>query len=334
MTLQTHPAGRPAPRTPPAARSTLVAAAVVAVLLCASACGGGSSDAGSSTNAGVATDRAGAAGGSASRQSVAGTGSDPLAASDVVAEGASAERPAGTRSDPQLVGPSLIKTAAVALESDTIPSVIAAVDALAVQTGGTISSEDTATNTRGVEVHTRLMLEVPVAAFDRTVDRIARLGDLVSRTKSSEDVTSQVVDVASRVGSAKDSIVQLRALFQRATKLGQVIDLERELSAREADLEALQSQQRSLAARTTMSTITVNVTRPERAATTSTETDAHRGFVTGVKQGWHGLVVFVVALSHGVGLVLPLGTVALLAALVVYLVVRRFIPRSQPHTSE
>ena len=235
--------------------------------------------------------------------------------------------------DPALSGEALIKTAAVTLESGDVSTVIAKIDELAAGTGGEIVSEDTSTNTHGAEVRSRIELSVPVVDFDRAVAEISRLGDLVSKSRSSQDVTSRVIDVSSRVGSAKDSIAQLRTLFNRATKLGDVIALERELADREANLEALQSQLRTLSARTTMSTITVNVSLPSTLPPVHHD-QADGGFVTGIKQGWHGLVTFVVAVSHAVGLVLPLGVVALCAGLVAWVSLRRFMPRGEAHSSE
>ncbi len=92
------------------------------------------------------------------------------------------------------------------LRSDHVATVIAKVDELGARTGGEIVSEETSTNTDGIAVRSRIELTVPVDDFDRSVDEIAQLGDLVSKSRSAEDVTSLVVDVNSRVASAKESI--------------------------------------------------------------------------------------------------------------------------------
>jgi hypothetical protein len=309
-----------------------VALPAVAVLLVLSGCGSdSSSDASKSSPAGGAVQQqnaVGQAGDAAEKLAAsggsAGAGQDPNAASI-------ASNP--SPSEPPLTGLALIKTAAISLQSDSIPAVLRKLDEVAAKAGGAISSEDTQSNTNGAEIRTRVVLSVPAASFDRTVNRVSTLGDLISRARSTQDVTSRVVDVASRVTSAEDSIAQLRTLFHRATKLREVIDLERELSTREANLEALQSEQRSLASRTSMSTLTVNVSRPPKSAATHHD-EAQSGFISGIQQGWHGLVVFVVGFSHGLGLVLPLGILALLAALVIYVVIRRFMPRREAHMSE
>ncbi len=81
-----------------------------------------------------------------------------------------------------------------------------------------------------------------------------------------------------------------------------------------------------------MSTIMVNVARP--STTPPRQDKAHDGFLSGLTQGWSRLVAFLVALAHGIGLVLPLGALALCAGLAAYAVVRRFMPRHVPYTSE
>jgi hypothetical protein len=235
--------------------------------------------------------------------------------------------------DPALIGRSLIRTASVSLRSSDISSVLAKIDQLTTRDGGFIASETASTDTHGVTVRSTVDVAVPVAHFQSAYDELATYGDLVSRSSATRDVTAQVVDVDSRVKSAHDSIAQLRLLFSRATKLGDVIALEDELSQREADLEALQSEQRDLRAHTSMSTISVDVSSPA-ATSPGHSSDKAGGFLSGIRQGWDGMVTFVFASAHVVGLVLPLGTLALLAVLTGWVAVRRFTPRRPPRTSE
>ena len=227
-------------------------------------------------------------------------------------------RPSRTGGPPGSGGPrgALIKTAVIELHSDDVGEAVAKIDRLRLRwAGGRIDTEETSTDEDGVETARRIELKVPVDDFDDAVDKIAGLADLVSKARSTEDVTARVADVESRVTSARDSIDQLRTLFSRATKLGEVITLERELSQREADLEALQAQLRALNAKTSLSTIAVSVTQPPpRRPRRRKKDDKQAGFVSGIKKGWDGLVTFVVGTGHAVGLLLPLGCARLAAA--------------------
>jgi hypothetical protein len=134
------------------------------------------------------------------------------------------------------------------------------------------------------------------------------------------------------VRSAKDAIAQLRLLFNRATKLGDIITLESQLSQREADLEALEAEQRTLTAETTMSTISVHVSRPPAPVVKKHHHTDTSGFVGGLRQGWDALGSAVAAVGHGLGAALPIGIVLIALALLVWACVRR-IPRHRPDPS-
>jgi hypothetical protein len=235
-----------------------------------------------------------------------------------------------------VVGPALIKTAAIDLRSDDIQAIIDKVYGLALTTGGRVDSEQTSTDDEGTVDHSRIQLRVPVAKFDDAVSRIYNLARDHTKDTSTEDVTARLADVNSRVESARASITQLRQLFDRATGLGQIIRLERELSSREANLEALEAQQRSLAAQTAMSTILVTIALPPKVAAPPKDSDHQAGFVSGIKKGWDAMVTFVVGASHTFGLVLPLGALAALACLGLWPLIRRLTPRrpGSPQPSE
>ena len=83
-----------------------------------------------------------------------------------------------------------------------------------------------------------MTLSVPSVKLDPTLDRLGQLGTVVDRSTSSEDVTSQYVDTESRLWTMRASVDRVRALMGRATALGQVVQLEGELSRRQGDLEA------------------------------------------------------------------------------------------------
>jgi hypothetical protein len=100
-----------------------------------------------------------------------------------------------------------------------------------------------------------LTLEVPPDALETDLDRLAALGDQVDRTTSTDDVTQQVVDVASRLISLRASLSRVRTLYARANTIADVIRLESELTSRQADLERLETQQHDLARQTARATL-------------------------------------------------------------------------------
>jgi hypothetical protein len=224
-----------------------------------------------------------------------------------------------------------IKTASIELRSDKIADVVTSLEQVASSEGGFIDSENTATDVHGVASASTVTLRVPVDRFETAVDEVSALGQLASKRTTTQDVTGRVADVNSRVQSARDAISQLRLLFNRATKLGDIITLESQLSSREADLEALEAQQRALDAQTSMSTISVHVTRPP-VPVAKPHHESTSGFVGGLRQGWDALGSTATAFAHGLGAVLPLGIVLIGIGLLAWALVRR-IPRHRPDTS-
>jgi hypothetical protein len=226
----------------------------------------------------------------------------------------------------------LIKTGTITLESDDIDKVLVGLDGIVTTQRGIVESEDTRTDDEGDVSSATVVLRVPVDRFKAAVDAIGELGVLIREETSTEDVTTKVADVDARVESARRSIDQLRLLFSRANRLGDIIRLESELSQRQADLESLEAQQRSLARQTALSTIHVSVMRPDEEPATAVDDGDQAGFVEGIKSGWSGLMAFVQGTTHVVGLVLPLGTLALAVAVPIWLLVRRshHLDRKEP----
>jgi hypothetical protein len=298
--------------------------------------GGGDADSGGGS---VALD-AGAAGQQANGGLAAPSPADGVAGGVDVgtarAAGGAPGSDGGSAHQELLVGQALIKTAAIDLKSDDIQAVIDKIYGLALTTGGRVDSEQTSTDDKGSVDHSRLQVKVPVAKFDDAVGRIYGMGTDQTKETSTEDVTAKLADVRSRVESARASIEQLRQLFDQASSLGQVIRLERELSQREADLESLQAQQRSLQAQTAMSTILVTIALPPKVAPVEKSDDHQAGFVSGIKAGWAALVTFVVGASHALGLILPLGGLAVLVCVALWPLARRLTLRraGSPQPSE
>jgi Domain of unknown function (DUF4349) len=217
----------------------------------------------------------------------------------------------------------LIKTGTIDLETPDVDALVLNLDTVVASYGGVVESEDVRTDDDGDARSATAVVRVPVDRFETAVDEIAGLGTLVRVQTSSEDVTTKVADVDVRVASAQRSIASLQRLFDQATRLTDIIRLESELSRRQADLESLQARQRSLARQTALSTIHLSV---DRVGSETSDDEDTAGFVEGIKSGWSGLVTFVRGTVHVVGLVLPLGTLALLVAAPAWLVWRRWHP--------
>jgi hypothetical protein len=202
--------------------------------------------------------------------------------------------------DSALTGRSIVHTAEETVEVPDIDRAVSAVEAAVDATGGLVARSE---RSGGDTPSANLRLRVPPSSFESFLDRIGKLGTVSDRTLTGEDVTDQVVDVAARVQTQRASVDRVRALMNSATSLKDVVTLEGELSAREADLEALLAKQNKLKDQTDLATVTVHLVTPGHAAAAA----AHhrRGFAAGLGNGWAAFTAAAVGAATVLGAVLP-----------------------------
>ncbi len=221
----------------------------------------------------------------------------------------SGAQPQQRQASPLVAGTAKIRTAQLSVTVRDRAAVAARADqaaTLAEAAGGEVESED-----RG-RAYASLRLRVPPAALTATLRTLSSYGTPTSREVSVRDVTAQVADVTSRVRSAELAIARLRALYATATGVSDVIAVEQQLSSREADLESLQAQQRTLSAQTSLAAISLDL-RAKAPSAAPPRSDERSGFVGGLADGWDAFVRAATGLATGLGAALPF--VALLAVL-------------------
>ncbi|MFD6327269.1 DUF4349 domain-containing protein [Streptomyces sp. NPDC058442] len=235
------------------------------------------------------------------------------------AEGSRATAPPSNRNGTAHI----IRTASLTVQVEDAPKALDEARTAAENAGGYIGDETTRRNGKGRE-HTRVVLRVPVEKYDAVLTELEGAGKLVERRAKAEDVTDQVVDVESRIKTQRASVVRIRELMDRATRLSDVVTLEGELSTRQADLEALLARQESLKDRTSLATITLTLseTPVERPAK-----DDDPGFLDALAGGWGAFLTMLRWIAVALGAVLPFAAVAALGALLWLKAVRPRLPR-------
>jgi hypothetical protein len=163
-----------------------------------------------------------------------------------------------------------------------------------------------------------LVLRVPAQRYEQAVDELEALGETVSRNRNAQDVTQEVVDVATRIETQEASIDRLQALLTEATKIGDILAIETELTSRIAELESLKARQEQLATMTDLATITITLLPPDTVVEEGT------GFIAGLEAGWRAFVRSIELGLTALGVALPflLALAVLTVPMVGWLVVR------------
>jgi len=227
-------------------------------------------------------------------------------------------------------GPKLTKSASLDLQVKNIDAAAAQVRTIATGLQAQVLSEQIGTGSPGGPVPLQsksnaqgrsgaatgfgtLTLSVPSGTLEAALDQLTRIGTVLQRNMSSQDVTTQYVDTESRLKTMRASVERVRALMAQAKDIGQVVALEGELSQREADLESLESQLGALKNSVERSTLTVSLSTPGNEPVT------HTGFVAGLRSGWDAFTASVTGLLTAIGAVLPFAVfLALVAAPLVW----------------
>jgi hypothetical protein len=196
-------------------------------------------------------------------------------------------------------------------------------EALATGADGVVFSEQSTTDPRHPRYgQATLTLRVPPSAFGPTLDGLSRLGKELERQRSAEDVTTQVTDVDSRVRSQQRSVDRVRVLLGQAKTIGEVVQVEAELSRREADLESLEAQLAKLKDLTDLATLEVTLVSPDRTATPVKDDGPDLGFLTGLRGGLGALAGVALVAVTVLGALAPFALVVALLGVPAYLVLR------------
>ncbi|MFE4213542.1 DUF4349 domain-containing protein [Streptomyces sp. NPDC056844] len=248
--------------------------------------------------------------------------------------GEAARKPAaGASSAPDpgsAVAVHVIRTATLAIEVRSVPKAVAAARSTAEDAGGLVADETTERVDDTHEV-SRLVLRVPQARYDEVLRGLTGSGKLLSRTSNAKDVTGQVVDVESRIATQRASVTRVRDLMDKAEKLTDVVTLEGELSSRQADLESLLAQQASLKDRTTLATVTLELSEPEGGGDGSGEEGT--GFLDALRGGWDAFVTMLRWIAVALGATAPFLAAAALLVLL-WRLLRGRLPRRRTTPSK
>jgi len=228
---------------------------------------------------------------------------------------------------PAVVQRSIIHTGDVTVRVPDVNQAATQAEALADAAGGYLGGDERQID--AAQSTATLTLRVSADRFDATLNAIARLGKEQSRNVSTQDVTSQVIDIAARLRTQQASVARIQALLAKATTIGEIVSIESELTQREADLESLEAQQAKLDDLTTLSMITATLLGPQAHLAVVKKTEHKSGFVAGLSRGWHTFLASMAWLLTVLGAILPFAIgIGLLAWLARFLIRRMQARRS------
>jgi hypothetical protein len=213
------------------------------------------------------TDPAAAVAPSAPNQAAVAAGAPAIVATDAAPADAAAQNALSARLQAGAAQPldrMVIRSAQLALEVANIEPVLAQVRQIAQQGGGFVSGSSTRIEKVNDQDRTvaDLTIQVRSDTVDSTLSALRALGKVTSETSGSQDVTEEYVDLDSNLRNLQASETAILKLMDKATRVEDVLSLQRELTNIRGQIERIQGRKRFLERRTDMATIAVSLRLP------------------------------------------------------------------------
>jgi hypothetical protein len=182
----------------------------------------------------------------------------------------------------------------------------------------------------GSNPYATLTVRVPESSFDATVKRFAELGKVESVSTSSEDVTSQYVDLQARLHHERAVEARLVRFLAQTNTISEMLAVQDRIDKVQLQIEELSAQLKSLRETTTYGTLSVYVHEKAAAPVVAASSSSFSGTL------WHSLQllgrgarVTALALTAVLPFVLVFGVIGLIA----WYVVRR-VRRARRRTAQ
>jgi hypothetical protein len=240
-----------------------------------------------------------------------------------IAAATAAPAPAGDRSASQAYGtggsvdvvngPLIVRTGQLTLQVAVLDDALAAATRAVTAAGGYVASSQRQGD--GDSAGATVTFRVPADRWDATLAALRAVGTKVlSEQTGSEEVTSQVVDLAARLVNLRATESALQAIMAKATKIPDILEVQAQLTGVRQEIEQLTAQKQTLEKQAALATLTVGFSLPPVVAVTQVqqgwnpggEVDRAAATLVGLGQGlasaaiWIGIVLLPLALVLGV----------------------------------
>ena len=229
------------------------------------------------------------------------TGTDMLTESDAAAV-------EGSRSTDSA---KIIYTTNLSLESKDYDAARAALDAALSEAGGYLESSSEYSDT-GSSRSVSLTFRVPEENYQSFLDAVAEAGNVTYKSEQADDVTTQYMDVETRLSNLEAQRTRLQELQAQADNLSDLLQIESSLTDVQSQIESWQSQLNWYSDQVQQCTVYVNLSEVQ------TYTPTNEGFFarvgTAFAEGWSNFVSGVQQLAVSLAGAWPVVVLAVAAA--------------------
>jgi len=202
----------------------------------------------------------------------------------------------------------VIRTGQAYIEVEKVDAAVLKIRQLAAQYNGYIANSSISGGRDQIRQAT-LELKLPGARYDEAVGSLSTIGKVETVSSNAQDVGEEFVDVTARVNNAKRLEERLISLLANRTgKLDEVLRVERELARVREEIERYEGRLRYLTSRVSMSTLSITVHEP---APILGNNPGENPIAAALRRAWRNFIGFLAATIASLGVLIPLGLLAL-----------------------
>jgi hypothetical protein len=165
----------------------------------------------------------------------------------------------------------IVRIGSIELQVSDVAATYQQARQLALRLGGYVGDSEFASDREGRPSAT-VVLRIPAERYDEALDALRPLATKVLVERSQEtDVTSQVVDLDARIANLRASEAALVKIFDRAGKISEVLEVQRELTSVREQIEKLVAERQLLATQAALATLTVSLSTTPEPISSATE---------------------------------------------------------------
>jgi uncharacterized protein YeeX (DUF496 family) len=216
----------------------------------------------------------------------------------------------------QVINTKLIKNATIQIEVEkgSFEKVFFQVASLAEQNKGYVSNSQSYSDADGNMTSGQITIRVDKANFDAVLNKIKAMGKVQNVNITVSDVTQEYVDNESRLKNLDSQRTSLINLMEKSATVKDSIEIQRELSNVEGQIEIIKGRQNYLDNLIAYSTIDITLAEPQ-AITESNQ----GGFIGAIKRGAIGALTVIRVIATGLVAISPLLVIAGIILIIIWL---------------
>ncbi|HKQ51267.1 MAG TPA: DUF4349 domain-containing protein [Pyrinomonadaceae bacterium] len=247
------------------------------------------------------------------------------ATDDVALEKASYAAQEATAEPSLSIERKIIRNAELAIESRNPEESFRKVASLAESKGGFVVTSEAVQPDGAAEperMNVTVVVRVPAAQFETTVEEIRRLGSRVLRdNRTGQDVTEEYIDLQARLQAKRALESQFLEIMKQAKAVSEALEVQRQLAEVRSEIEQIEGRRRFLENQSNLSTIRVSVVPPVQIIGRS-----GGGFKEALRDGFGAAMLIVMTLVRVVLALLP---ILILIGLPAWLILRYWLRRNK-----